>query len=146
MDNDIEGVEVSQIVKIRGPSIGDMRASRCDAEGHVLVSNVNALEEMANLVECQEAQGEPCSNQYRKAMINRPLKSVDNDGRLKVYNNLPRMMPSTVSQISAAGSHSASCLTKRFSRSMTSKVLQGELQKFLSNESDLHSDDFFEKG
>jgi len=77
MDNDIEGVEVSQIVQ--DPRPFDRRYEPghpdADAEGYVLYPNVNALEEMANLVEASRSyEANLAAINIVKAMINRTLE------------------------------------------------------------------------
>src|SRR5438034_11308132 len=60
----------------------------------------------------------------------------------KVYSNLPRMMPSpSMPATPAAGATSFSKLLNEAVQQVhdVEKGSQGELQKFLSNESDVHS-------
>jgi flagellar hook-basal body complex protein FliE len=59
-----------------------------------------------------------------------------------VYNNIPRMMPSPAAPAQAASGPAS--FTKLLNEAVqqvndVEKGSQGELQKFLSNESDLHS-------
>jgi flagellar hook-basal body complex protein FliE len=60
----------------------------------------------------------------------------------KVYNNIPRMMPSPT--VSTPTPSKPTCFSKLLNEAIqqvndVEKGSQGELQKFLSNESDLHS-------
>ncbi|HLH29742.1 MAG TPA: flagellar hook-basal body complex protein FliE [Terriglobia bacterium] len=60
----------------------------------------------------------------------------------KVYSNIPRMMPSPTAPATAntGGSSFGNMLTEAIQQvNDVEKSSQGELQKFLSNESDLHS-------
>ncbi len=59
----------------------------------------------------------------------------------KVYNNIPRMMPApTGSPAQQPGGSFGNMLKEAIQQvSDVEKGSQGELQKFLSNESDLHS-------
>ena|SRR6266404_7179556 len=77
MDNDIEGVEVSQILP--DPRPFDRRYEPghpdADAEGYVSYPNVNVLEEMANLVEASRSyEANLAAINVVKAMINRTLE------------------------------------------------------------------------
>jgi flagellar hook-basal body complex protein FliE len=59
-----------------------------------------------------------------------------------VYNDLPRMMPSTAvpQQSQSGGSSFGKLLTEAIQQvNDVEKTSQGELQKYLSNEADLHS-------
>lgn len=60
---------------------------------------------------------------------------------LKVYNNLPRVMPSTAGpNPQQAGDAFGKLLNEAIQQvNDVESTSQGELQKFLSNESDLHS-------
>jgi flagellar hook-basal body complex protein FliE len=63
-------------------------------------------------------------------------------GDFKVYSNLPRMMPSptTASPAQSGGPQFGNLLNEAIEQvNDVEKGSQGELQKFLSNESDLHS-------
>src|SRR5579884_1000901 len=59
----------------------------------------------------------------------------------KVYNDIPRMMPApTAPKPSAAGGSFGNMLNEAIQQvNDVEKSSQGELQKFLSNDSDLHS-------
>jgi flagellar hook-basal body complex protein FliE len=59
----------------------------------------------------------------------------------KVYNDIPRMMPSPAANPQAGGTSSFGNLLSEAIQQVNDveKSSQGELQKFLSNESDLHS-------
>ena len=59
----------------------------------------------------------------------------------KVYNDIPRMMPTPALPNAPATGGSFGNLLKEAIQQVTDveKSSQGELQKFLSNESDLHS-------
>src|SRR6266404_7679991 len=63
----------------------------------------------------------------------------------KVYNNLPRTMPSTMPPTTASNQQPAGASFGKLLNEAVQQVndvestSQGELQKFLSNESDLHS-------
>jgi flagellar hook-basal body complex protein FliE len=59
----------------------------------------------------------------------------------KVYSDIPRMMPAPSAPKSQAGGGSFGNLLKDAIQQVNDveKSSQGELQKFLSNESDLHS-------
>src|SRR5262245_23960577 len=59
----------------------------------------------------------------------------------RVYNDLPRMMPSPVpSKQQSAGTSFGKLLNEAIQQvNDVEHTSQGELQKFLSNESDLHS-------
>jgi flagellar basal-body rod protein FlgC len=77
MDNDIEGVEVSQIVQDPRPFERRYAPGHpdADAEGYVLYPNVNALEEMANLMEASRSyEANLAAINIVKAMINRTLE------------------------------------------------------------------------
>jgi flagellar hook-basal body complex protein FliE len=59
---------------------------------------------------------------------------------LKVYNDIPRMMPSPSSAQQTGGTSFGNLLSEAIQQvNDVEKSSQGELQKFLSNESDLHS-------
>src|SRR5215510_6479704 len=62
-------------------------------------------------------------------------------GDFRVYNDLPRMMPSTTAQKQQPGNEAfGKLLTEAIQQvNDVENTSQGELQKFLSNESDLHS-------
>ena len=62
-------------------------------------------------------------------------------GDLKVYNDLPRMMPSPAAPKQQPGGVSFGKLLNEAIQQVNDveETSQGELQKFLSNESDLHS-------
>src|SRR2546426_6545524 len=63
-------------------------------------------------------------------------------GDLKVYNDLPRMMPSPAApqQQPGGGASFGKLLNEAIQQvNDVEQTSQGELQKFLSNESDLHS-------
>ncbi len=77
MNNDIEGVEVSQLVE--DPRPFDRRYEPAhpdaDAEGYVSYPNVNALDEMANLIEASRSyEANLSAIAIVKAMINRTLE------------------------------------------------------------------------
>ncbi len=58
----------------------------------------------------------------------------------KVYNNVPRIMPSPNQPSSASNGAFGNFLQDAIKQvSDVEKTSQGELQKFLNNESDLHS-------
>src|SRR3954465_8147062 len=63
-------------------------------------------------------------------------------GDFKVYSDIPRMMPSPAAAKTPAGGTSSfgNLLTEAIQQvNDVEKTSQGELQKFMSNESDLHS-------
>ena len=77
MDNDIEGVEVSQILPDPRPFDRRYEPGHPDAdtEGYVSYPNVNVLEEMANLVEASRSyEANLAAINVVKAMINRTLE------------------------------------------------------------------------
>jgi flagellar hook-basal body complex protein FliE len=58
----------------------------------------------------------------------------------KVYNNIPRMMPSPSAPKAQPDGQFGNLLKEAIQQvNDVEKTSQGELQKFLSNESDLHS-------
>src|SRR5262245_64682306 len=62
-------------------------------------------------------------------------------GDISVYNDLPRVMPApTMPKPQAGGASFGKMLTEAIQQvNDVEQTSQGELQKFLSNESDLHS-------
>ena len=61
-------------------------------------------------------------------------------GDFKVYNDLPRMMPSSAPKQQPNGAAFGKLLDEAIQQvNDVESSSQGELQKFLSNESDLHS-------
>ena len=61
-------------------------------------------------------------------------------GDFKVYNDIPRMMPAPSASKTQAGGSFGNLLKDAIQQvTDVEKTSQGELQKFLSNESDLHS-------
>ena len=58
----------------------------------------------------------------------------------KVYNDIPRMMPSATAPKQQSGGQFGNLLKEAIQQvNDVEKSSQGELQKFMSNESDLHS-------
>jgi flagellar hook-basal body complex protein FliE len=58
----------------------------------------------------------------------------------KVYNDIPRMMPSPAAPKQQSGGQFGNLLKEAIQQvNDVEKSSQGELQKFLSNDSDLHS-------